>query len=88
MAGKTSKTATQRRREIVISVAGAENLEKDIENNENKAKAAKYAISQLKKDLDGAHAGVESLHNAKVDVRNLDKNVLEQQLVLKDNEKN
>lgn len=87
VAGKTSKTATQRRREIVISVAGAENLEKDIENNENKAKAAKYAISQLKKDLDGAHAGVESLHNAKVDVGKLDKNALEQQLVLKDNEK-
>lgn len=49
VAGKTSKTATQRRREIVIGVAGAESLEKDIANNEQKAKQAKFAISQLKK---------------------------------------
>lgn len=87
VSGKTSKTATQRRREIVISVAGAENIEKDIAENENKAKAAKFAISQLKKDLDDAHAGVESLHNAKVDVSHLDKDLLEQSLVQLETEK-
>lgn len=71
--GKTSKTATQRRREIVISVASVEELEHAIADNEEKAKQAKFAISTLKKDLEDAYAGIESLHNAKVDVSDINK---------------
>lgn len=85
--GKTSKTATQRRREIVISVAGAEGLEEEISKNEDNAKAAKYAIGKLKKEIDEAYAGIESLENAKVDVSHLDKSALEQALKDKNEEK-
>lgn len=85
--GKTSKTATQRRREIVISIAGAEGLEEEIAKNEDNAKAAKYAIGKLKKELDEAYAGIESLEDAKVDVSHLDKSALKQTLKEKNEEK-
>lgn len=78
--GKTSKTATQRRREIVIDVAGIGELEDKIAENEEAAKQAKYAISQLKKQLDEANAGIESLYEAKVDTSHLDKEVLEESI--------
>ncbi len=87
VAGKTSKTATQRRREIVIGVAGAESLENDIAKNEETAKQAKFAISQLKKELDDANAGIESLHNAKVDVSHLNVEALKEQIKTLEDEK-
>lgn len=85
--GKTNKTAIQRRREIVIGVASAENLEKDIKDNEETAKQAKFAISKLKKELDDAYAGIESLHNAKLDTSNLDKDLINESINILENEK-
>lgn len=85
--GKTSKTATQRRREIVIDVAGIGELEDQIAENEEKAKQSKYAISQLKKQLDEANAGIESLYEAKVDTSGLDKEVLNESIQQLEQEK-
>lgn len=85
--GKTSKTATQRRREIVIDVAGIGELEDKITENEETAKQAKYAISQLKKQLDEANAGIESLYEAKVDTSYLDKGVIQESIQQLEQEK-
>lgn len=85
--GKTSKTATQRRREIVIDVAGIGELENQIAENEEKAKQSKYAISQLKKQLDEANAGIESLYNAKVDTSGMDIGVLNESIQQLEQEK-
>lgn len=85
--GKTSKTATQRRREIVIDIAGVGSLEDKIAENEENAKQAKYAISQLKKQLDEANAGIESLYNAKVDTSGIDKGALEESIQQLEQEK-
>ena len=85
--GKTSKTATQRRREIVIDVAGIGELEDQITENEEKAKQSKYAISQLKKQLDEANAGIESLYNAKVDTSGMDMGVLNESIQQLEQEK-
>lgn len=85
--GRTSKTATQRRREIVIDVAGIGELEDKITENEETAKQAKYAISQLKKQLDEANAGIESLYEAKVDTNGLDKEVINESISQLEQEK-
>lgn len=85
--GKTRKTATQRRREIVIGVANMGDLEEEIAQNEEQAKQAKYAISQLKKQLDEANAGIESLHNAKVDTTYLDQDNINQEIKNLQNER-
>ncbi len=85
--GKTRKTAIQRRREIVIGIANAGNLEDEIAQNEEQAKQAKYAISQLKKELDDANAGIESLHNAKVDTQHLNVATLKDEILGLEQEK-
>ena len=70
--GKTPKTATQRRKEIVIAAAGVSDIEQSIHDNDNRSKQAKHALSTLKKKQDEVSAGVDSLESAKIDVSHLD----------------
>lgn len=78
--GKTPKTAIQRRREIVIGVAGAADMEAEIAKYDEKAKQAKYALSQLKKQLSDAESGINRLESAKIDTSGIDKKLYEQTL--------
>lgn len=81
------KTATQRRREIVISVAGAENLEKEIAEKDAQAKQAKHAITTLKKEVKAVEAGVDSLEFAKIDTKDIKVNEIEDSIAVLSAEK-
>ena len=81
VAGKTPKTATQRRREIVINAAGISDIEASIAENDTKSKQAKFALGKLKKDQDATFAGVESLDTAKIDVNHLDIEAIKESII-------